>query len=169
VPDPQSAEALVGALLLLLLEVGWELVSDQDFRALLAALNFEASCDPGSRIARTVRETSSASGRTTRPPPPPRSKRHERPSCRTFVMAYGFRTSQRKIGLGVRGAHFLEALRVSNDGECLCRDRAGAHQGNPPRVFPRSLRFLQRFRIPLSAASPPPAAGNAYRGSRTSA
>jgi hypothetical protein len=41
VPDPQSAEALVGALPLL--EVGWELVSDQDSRALLAALNFEAS------------------------------------------------------------------------------------------------------------------------------
>jgi hypothetical protein len=44
VPDPESAEALVDALPLL--DVDWELVSDQDFRALLAALNFEASYDP---------------------------------------------------------------------------------------------------------------------------
>ena len=39
VPDPESAEALVAALPLL--DVDWELVSDQDFRDLLAALNFE--------------------------------------------------------------------------------------------------------------------------------
>ena len=41
VPHPQSAEALVGALPLL--DVDWDLDSDQDFRDLLAALNFEAS------------------------------------------------------------------------------------------------------------------------------
>jgi hypothetical protein len=54
VPDPQSAEALVGALPLL--DVDWELVSDQDFRALLAALNFEASYDPTKREL-TIRVT----------------------------------------------------------------------------------------------------------------
>ena len=43
VPDPESAEALVAALPLL--DVDWELVSDQDFRALLVGLNFEASYD----------------------------------------------------------------------------------------------------------------------------
>jgi hypothetical protein len=47
VPDPESAEALVGALPLL--DVDWELVSDQEFRDLLAALNFEASYDPTKR------------------------------------------------------------------------------------------------------------------------
>jgi hypothetical protein len=31
-----------------LLDVDWELVSDNDFRELLAALNFEASYDPES-------------------------------------------------------------------------------------------------------------------------
>lgn len=46
-PDPKSAEALVGALPFL--DVDRELVSDQDFRALLAALNFEASYDPTKR------------------------------------------------------------------------------------------------------------------------
>jgi len=62
-PDPQSAEALVGALPLL--DVDWELVSDQDFRALLAALNFEASYDPTKReltifdpLESTLRKTS---------------------------------------------------------------------------------------------------------------
>jgi hypothetical protein len=54
VPDPQSAEALVDALPLL--DVDWELVSDQDFRALLAALNFEASYDPTKREL-TIRVT----------------------------------------------------------------------------------------------------------------
>ena len=54
VPHPQSAEALVGALPLL--DVDWELVSDQDFRALLAALNFEASYDPTKREL-TIRVT----------------------------------------------------------------------------------------------------------------
>ena len=43
VPDPESAEALVDSLPLL--DVDWELVSDQEFRDLLAALNFEASYD----------------------------------------------------------------------------------------------------------------------------
>jgi hypothetical protein len=47
VPDPESAEALVAALPLL--DVDWEIVSDQDFRALLVALNFEASYDPTKR------------------------------------------------------------------------------------------------------------------------
>jgi hypothetical protein len=37
VPDPESAESLVGALPLL--DEDWELVSDEDFRDLLAALN----------------------------------------------------------------------------------------------------------------------------------
>jgi hypothetical protein len=46
-PDPQSAEELIGALPLL--DVDWELLSDQDFRALLAALNFEASYEPTKR------------------------------------------------------------------------------------------------------------------------
>ena len=54
VPDPESAEALVGALPLL--DVDWELVSDQDFRDLLAALNFEASYDPTKREL-TIRVT----------------------------------------------------------------------------------------------------------------
>ncbi len=53
-PDPESAEALVGALPLL--DVNWELVSDQDFRALLTALNFEASYDPTKREL-TIRVT----------------------------------------------------------------------------------------------------------------
>jgi len=53
-PDPESAEALVDALPLL--DVDWELVSDQDFRALLAALNFEASYDPTKREL-TIRVT----------------------------------------------------------------------------------------------------------------
>jgi site-specific DNA recombinase len=43
-PDRESAEALVGALPLL--DVDWGLVSDRDFRDLLAALNFEARYDP---------------------------------------------------------------------------------------------------------------------------
>jgi hypothetical protein len=42
--DPESAEELIGALPLL--DVDWELLSDQDFRALPAALNFEARHDP---------------------------------------------------------------------------------------------------------------------------
>jgi hypothetical protein len=54
VPDPESAEALVAALPLL--DVDWELVSDQDFRDLLAALNFEASYDPTTREL-TIRVT----------------------------------------------------------------------------------------------------------------
>jgi hypothetical protein len=54
VPDPESAEALVGALPLL--DVDWELVSDQDFRNLLAALNFEARYDPTKREL-TIRVT----------------------------------------------------------------------------------------------------------------
>jgi hypothetical protein len=54
VPDPKSAEALVGALPLL--DVDWKLVSDQDFRALLAALSFEASYDPTKREL-TIRVT----------------------------------------------------------------------------------------------------------------
>jgi hypothetical protein len=44
VPDPESAEALVSARPRL--DVDWELVSDQEFRDLLAALTFEASYDP---------------------------------------------------------------------------------------------------------------------------
>ncbi|MEA2507891.1 MAG: site-specific recombinase [Actinomycetota bacterium] len=44
VPDAESAEALVAALPLL--NVDWELVGDQEFRNLLAALNFEATYDP---------------------------------------------------------------------------------------------------------------------------
>ncbi len=47
VPDPESAEALVAALPLL--DVDWELLSDQEFRALLTALNFEASYNPTKR------------------------------------------------------------------------------------------------------------------------
>ena len=54
VPDPESAEALVAALPLL--DVDWELVSDDEFRALLAALNFEASYDPTKREL-TIRVT----------------------------------------------------------------------------------------------------------------
>jgi DNA invertase Pin-like site-specific DNA recombinase len=54
VPDPKSAEALVGALPLL--DVDWGLVSDQDFRDLLAALNFEASYDATKREL-TIRVT----------------------------------------------------------------------------------------------------------------
>jgi hypothetical protein len=46
VSDPESAQALVDALPLL--GVDWELVSDDDFRGLLAALNFEASYEPRS-------------------------------------------------------------------------------------------------------------------------
>jgi hypothetical protein len=42
-----SVPVLIGALPLL--EVDWELVSDQDFRGLLAALNFEASYEPTKR------------------------------------------------------------------------------------------------------------------------
>jgi site-specific DNA recombinase len=53
-PDPESAEELVGALPLL--NVDWELLSDQDFRALLAALNFEASYEPTKREL-TIRVT----------------------------------------------------------------------------------------------------------------
>ena len=54
VPDPESAEALVGALPLL--DVDWELLSDHDFRALLAALNFEATYEPTKREL-TIRVT----------------------------------------------------------------------------------------------------------------
>src|SRR5918994_5760215 len=54
VPDPESAQALVDALPLL--DVDWELVSDQDFRDLLAALNFEASYDASKREL-TIRVT----------------------------------------------------------------------------------------------------------------
>jgi hypothetical protein len=54
VPDPESAEALVAAMPLL--DVDWELVSDRDFRDLLAALNFEASYDPTKREL-TIRVT----------------------------------------------------------------------------------------------------------------
>ena len=54
VPDPESAQALVDALPLL--DVDWELVSDQDFRDLLAALNFEASYEPTNREL-TIRVT----------------------------------------------------------------------------------------------------------------
>ena len=54
VPDPESAEALVAALLLL--DVDWELVSDQEFRDLLAALNVEASYDATKREL-TIRVT----------------------------------------------------------------------------------------------------------------
>jgi hypothetical protein len=54
VPDPESAEALVAALPLL--DVDWELVSDQEFSDLLAALNFEASYDPTKREL-TIRVT----------------------------------------------------------------------------------------------------------------
>jgi hypothetical protein len=54
VPDPESTEALVDALPLL--EVDWELVSDNEFRDLLAALNFEASYDPTKREL-TIRVT----------------------------------------------------------------------------------------------------------------
>ena len=39
-----------------LLDVDWELVSDQDFRDLLAALNFEASYEPTKREL-TIRVT----------------------------------------------------------------------------------------------------------------
>jgi hypothetical protein len=46
-PDAESAEVRVAALPLL--KVDWELVSDQAFRDLLAALNFEASYDPRKR------------------------------------------------------------------------------------------------------------------------
>jgi hypothetical protein len=52
--DRESAEAHVAALPLL--DVDWELVSDQDFRALLTALNFEASYDPTEREL-TIRVT----------------------------------------------------------------------------------------------------------------
>jgi site-specific DNA recombinase len=54
VPDPESAEALVGALPLL--DVDWDLVSDEEFRALLAALNFEATYEPTKREL-TIRVT----------------------------------------------------------------------------------------------------------------
>ena len=54
VPDAESAEALVGALPLL--DVDWELVRNQEFRELLAALNFEASYDPTKREL-TIRVT----------------------------------------------------------------------------------------------------------------
>ncbi len=54
VPDPESAAALVASLPLL--EVDWELVSDNEFRDLLAALNFEASYDPTKREL-TIRVT----------------------------------------------------------------------------------------------------------------
>ena len=54
VPDPESAEALVDALPLL--DVDWELVSDEEFRDLLAALNFEANYDPTKREL-TIRVT----------------------------------------------------------------------------------------------------------------
>jgi site-specific DNA recombinase len=54
VPDPESAETLVDALPLL--DVDWELVSDQEFRDLLAALNFEASYDSTKREL-TIRVT----------------------------------------------------------------------------------------------------------------
>jgi hypothetical protein len=54
VPDPESAESLVGALPLL--DVDWELVSDQDFRDLLVALNFEARYEPTKREL-TIRVT----------------------------------------------------------------------------------------------------------------
>jgi hypothetical protein len=53
-PTRSPPKALVGALPLL--DVDWELVSDQDFRALLAALNFEASCNPTKREL-TIRVT----------------------------------------------------------------------------------------------------------------
>jgi hypothetical protein len=54
VPDLELAEALVAALPLL--DVDGELVSDQDFRDLLTALNFEASYDP-TRRELTIRVT----------------------------------------------------------------------------------------------------------------
>jgi hypothetical protein len=54
IPDAESALALVAALPLL--KVDWELVSDQAFRNLLAALNFEASYDPRRREL-TIRVT----------------------------------------------------------------------------------------------------------------
>jgi hypothetical protein len=53
-PDPESAQAVVGALPLL--DVDWELVSDRDLRDLLAALNFEASYEPTKREL-TIRVT----------------------------------------------------------------------------------------------------------------
>lgn len=51
---PRVGEALVDALPLL--DVDWELVSDHDFRDLLAALNFEASYEPTKREL-TIRVT----------------------------------------------------------------------------------------------------------------
>jgi hypothetical protein len=54
VPDPESAEALVAALPLL--DVDWELVSDLDFRDLLAVLNLEARYDANKREL-TIRVT----------------------------------------------------------------------------------------------------------------
>ncbi len=54
VPDPESAEALVDAPPLL--DVDWELVSDQEFRDLLAPLNFEAKYDSTKREL-TIRVT----------------------------------------------------------------------------------------------------------------
>jgi site-specific DNA recombinase len=54
IPDAESAEALVAALPLL--KVDWELVSDQAFRDLLSALNFEASYDARKREL-TIRVT----------------------------------------------------------------------------------------------------------------
>ena len=54
VPDPESAEPWLAALPLL--DVHWELVSDKEFRDLLAALNFEASYDPTKREL-TIRVT----------------------------------------------------------------------------------------------------------------
>ena len=53
-PDPESAEEWIDALPLL--DVDWELLSDEDFRALLAARNFEASYDPTKREL-TIRVT----------------------------------------------------------------------------------------------------------------
>jgi site-specific DNA recombinase len=46
-PEPKAAESLVSALPLM--EVDWELLSDEDFRDLLKTLNFEARYDPRSK------------------------------------------------------------------------------------------------------------------------
>jgi hypothetical protein len=57
VPDPESAESLVAALPLL--DVDWALVSDHDFRDLLAALTFETSYDPDKARADHQRDVGS--------------------------------------------------------------------------------------------------------------
>jgi site-specific DNA recombinase len=101
VPDPESAEALVAALPLL--DVDWALVSNQEFRDLLAALNFEATYDPTKREL-TIRVT--LVPELTHPDGPR--------APLLFVPPAGFEPATH--GLGIRQGHFSDQDECGEDG-----------------------------------------------------